>query len=90
MKLTDRQLEVLKSLAYAHKYGFVRPMDLGGTDASHHSHTLAALVRKGLAKRQARGGLFRGAWRYRITDAGLALLSPLRGGGEESESRDAE
>jgi len=46
------------------------PRFLGGTDGSHHSTTLAQLVRKGLAERRARGGHTRSAWEYRRTSAG--------------------
>jgi hypothetical protein len=49
---------------------WVTPRLLGGTDGSHHSATLAQLVRKGFAKRRLRGGHTRSAWEYRRTPAG--------------------
>lgn len=47
-----------------------RPMDLGGHDGSHHSRTLAKLVRLGLAERRQRGALCatRGSWEYRALE----------------------
>ena len=49
MKISDRQCDVLRSLA---AYGdWAQPMDVGGRDGSHHSATLNQLVRKGLAER---------------------------------------
>jgi hypothetical protein len=53
--LPERQLDVLDTLAV---YGdWARPMDIGARDGAHHSATLMALVRKGLAKRRLRGSL---------------------------------
>ena len=46
------------------------PRMLGGTDGSHHSATLAQLVRKGLAEQSNRGGHTRNVWQYRRTPAG--------------------
>lgn len=61
--LTDRDLEVLDQLPTDE---YVRPMDVGGRNSSHHSATLAKLVRYGLAeqKRHYRG-ITGGHWRYR-------------------------
>ena len=45
---------------------FVRPMDIGGTDASHHSGDLKALVNAGLVERKRFYiGLSSGHYRYR-------------------------
>ncbi|MDF2506248.1 MAG: hypothetical protein K0Q52_107 [Microbacterium sp.] len=70
MKLTELQLEVLDQVGTR----WLRPMDMGARDGSHHSAVLAALVRKGLVERTQRGGLAyaRGSYVYRITTQGLA------------------
>lgn len=44
---------------------WVRPMDVGGRDASHHSATLNKLVRLGLAERKRRAGHIRPSYLYR-------------------------
>ena len=55
VKLTPRQLDVLDSLKV---FGdWARPMDIGARDGSHHTATISALVRKGLAERRLRGSL---------------------------------
>lgn len=81
MRLNERQLEVLRELEHANhgsKYTLLwaRPLDVGGSNDSHHSKTLAALVKKGLVKRQQRSALngSRGSWQYRITDAGRQVV----------------
>jgi hypothetical protein len=54
-QLTDRQRDLLGSLAV---FGdWARPMDIGARDGSHHTATLRALVKKGLAERRLRGSL---------------------------------
>ena len=64
--LTDRDREVLASLPTDE---WVRPMDVGGTNASHHSATLQRLVRYGLAEQKRHYvGLSGGHWRYRRSD----------------------
>lgn len=92
--LTARDLETLRALRSASdsaikhdcreagSQGFVRTMDCGGTDGSHHSVTLVKLVKRGLAevymareKKPWRSKLG-GGKRYRITDAGRAMLPP--------------
>lgn len=82
MKLTEREMELLTELGqpWAIKAGWARPMDLGASDASHHSGTLRSLVRKGYAERIPRSttrtdidrdGTGRSpSWLYRITEAG--------------------
>jgi hypothetical protein len=57
--------------------GWVRPMDLGGKDGSHHSATLAKFVRYGWVHRRLRGGHTRAAYSYRATPTGRALLAAL-------------
>ena len=55
-KLPERQRDILAALAIDDG-GWVRPMDVGATDGSHHGMTLRALVKKGLAERKLRGSL---------------------------------
>lgn len=50
MFLSDRQRDVLGSLVVYG--GWARPMDVGGTDGSHHSTTLSQLATRGLAERK--------------------------------------
>lgn len=67
--LSPRAFELLTWLSDEQ---WVKPMDLGGRDGSHHSGTLALLVRHGLAERRRRTkpwGAVR-AWMYRRTSAG--------------------
>ncbi len=47
--LSERQREVLGNLA-AYKTVFVRPMDVGGRDWSHHAKTLMTLVGRELVE----------------------------------------
>jgi hypothetical protein len=72
--LTTRQRDLLYHQLDDERWS--TPMMLGGTDGSHHSATLAQLVRKGLAERSLRGGHTRNVWRYRRTP--LGLLAVLR------------
>lgn len=44
--------------------GWTTPMRIGGTDASHHSSTLARLVKRGLVERRQR---YR-AFEYRLAE----------------------
>lgn len=65
-------LDGLRVLEFAQKLGksWWRPMDVGGFDGSHHSRTLAKLVKLGLAERRQRGSLagIRSSWEYRALD----------------------
>lgn len=70
----EEVLSELRRLSARHPDMWFRPMDVGGHDASHHSHTLAKLVRKGLAERRKRRSIAnviaqsrRGSWEYRAT-----------------------
>lgn len=55
--------------------GWVMPMDCGGSNGSHHSYTLHKLAKRGLCDRRKYGGQReKGSCRYRINDAGRALL----------------
>lgn len=68
--VSERDLEVLRDLCS--QSDWARPMDCGGTDSSHHSATLARLVRWGFAERKRRAGWTRPSWLYRITGNGIA------------------
>lgn len=68
VRLTSRQRDLLYH-QLPDKF-WCSPRMLGGTDGSHHSATLAQLVRKGLAERRLRGGHTRSAWEYRRTPTG--------------------
>ena len=81
--LSERSFELLVHLAAFDLDLWLRPMDLGGTDGSHHSVTLQRLTRRGLVERRRREvppvadlvelAERRGSWEYRATDAGRAL-----------------
>ena len=59
---------------------WLRPMDLGGSDASYHSASLARLVARGLAERKCRGS--DRSFRYRLTAEGQqAAADAVRVGG---------
>lgn len=61
--LTERDRDILDALPVDE---FVRPMDVGGRDSSHHSATLAKLMRHGLVERKRHyRGVTGGHWRYR-------------------------
>ena len=68
IRLTTRQRDLLYHQLSDEVW--LTPMMMGGTDGSHHSGTLAQLVRKGLAERSNRGGHTRNVWQYRRTRAG--------------------
>ncbi|MBL4699866.1 MAG: hypothetical protein JKX85_01280 [Phycisphaeraceae bacterium] len=55
MKLTRRQNDLLEELRIHGRW--VRPMDIGGNNGSHHSATLRQLWRKGLIQRLPRNTL---------------------------------
>lgn len=48
-QITKRQRDVLRDLSVTE---FLRPMDVGGRDGSHHSATLAQLAKLGLVERK--------------------------------------
>jgi predicted DNA-binding ArsR family transcriptional regulator len=79
-ELTQLQRDVLEQCSTT----WLRPMDMGGRDGSHHTSVLKALVRKGLVERQRRIGSIgaRGSYRYRLTAAGDAELRRAAGGSE--------
>lgn len=94
MRVTPRELEVLRDLAQAVRANpgrRIAPIDLGGRDGSHHSHTLAQLCKKGLATRRKYtffgdcsckcgpdamfGHRCRGSFAYGITEEGIRLAA---------------
>ena len=74
-------LDVLRVLELTQQTGqyWARPMDVGGYDGSHHSRTLAKLVKLGLAERRQRGALcaIRGSWEYRALETPNANVTGL-------------
>lgn len=58
--LNKRELDVLRSLD---DEIWVRPMEVGGSDGSHHSTTLARLARRGLVERHKSCHCGPGSWR---------------------------
>jgi len=50
--LTMRERDVLSSLVHQPRSAWLRPMDVGGRDGSHHSATLRQLVAMGLVERK--------------------------------------
>jgi hypothetical protein len=100
MKLTANRIEVLRELRGSEqsKYGgrhfnlpdgrrvrMFAPIDFGGSNDSHHSHTATALAKYGLVDRYkySTGHLnnfnsrVKGACVYALTDAGRKLVSML-------------
>lgn len=74
--LTERDREVLLALS---SEDWHRPMDVGGTDRSHHSATLQKLVRYGLAEQKRfYRGVSGGHWRYRSVNMVQQALSHVR------------
>jgi chromosome segregation and condensation protein ScpB len=70
--ITPRQRDILLDMAAR---GFVRPMDIGAHNGSHHSATLGQLVRKGLVEKRTRGSVR--SFRYRLTEKGNAEVAVL-------------
>lgn len=74
--LTSRDIEVLTELPTDE---WVRPMDIGGADSSHHSATLRKLVRLGLAEQLRHyRGVSGGHWRYRRVDMVQQAIGHVR------------
>lgn len=91
--LTDRDLDTLEELAAANRdrlkhdieEGWAKPMDIGASDASHHSATLKKLVRRGLVdirdastKRPGASRYYRAGCWYRINLNGLDAIKTRR------------
>lgn len=82
-KLSEREREVLGGLEYeARQFAlghrtrdYSRPMDVGGSNSSHHSKTLTKLSERGLVEKKRWAGHCRRSYRYKITSEGLRLLS---------------
>ena len=77
--MTARQRELLMCLyhyrdtepVYSRQgLGWLRPIELGGRDASWHSGVLLQLVKKGLVMRRHYGS--DRSWVYKITQGGVA------------------
>jgi hypothetical protein len=71
-------LEGLRGQGYSEEDGYVwcRPMDIGATDASYHSHVLRRLFWDGLVEKKRRyAGISGGSNLYRITELGIAWLA---------------
>lgn len=79
-KLTEDDRDVLLCL----NTEWLRPMDVGGHDGSHHSRVLAKLARKGLADRARRDSIAnmiggsRGSYIYRLSAEGLRVAQHLK------------
>lgn len=70
--LKNREVIVLLNMAHG---DWVRPMDVGGSDGSHHSYTLRKLADMGLVEQDVRGGRqIRKAYKYRLTEKGKTVL----------------
>ena len=94
--LTERDIEVLEILHWVNRESsyilkWARPLDLMGSNGSHHSSTLRKLEGKGLVQSKV-GGLpepkegdprivlrrgQRGSRRYRITESGVIALKQI-------------
>jgi len=68
-ELCDRHRQVLAQLVQIGDW--IRPMEIGAYNGSHHHATLKRLVAKGMAERERRDGCER-SYRYRATDRGRA------------------
>ncbi|ARB13722.1 hypothetical protein Ccr2_gp191c [Caulobacter phage Ccr2] len=54
-------------------------MDVGGSNGSHHSATLAKLVKRGLAEATQRSAaMSRGSKEYRVSEKGLEVYNAQR------------
>ena len=72
--LSENEMEVLENARGTSDW--LRPMDFGGYDGSHHSRTAARLVRRGFMEREERQSVarIRPVFLYRITAAGDAAI----------------
>jgi predicted transcriptional regulator len=81
--MSELDMELLRDLAWAQS-NWLRPMDLGGTDASAHSRRLRRLVSMGLVERKRRDSIMnnlgsrRGSYVYRITKAGRTHIQQVK------------
>jgi hypothetical protein len=85
-RLSDIERDILGCLDNE----WVRPMDIGGSDGSRHSHVLAGLVKMGLVERKLRGGSIagiRGSYVYRLATAMRSVdLGSTEGGKVEAKT----
>jgi len=80
--LTDRDIDVLETLVFAtisrvrlNQSCWMQPLDLGGSNGSHHSYTLHKLAKRGLCHRRKWGSKrAKGSCDYRANAAGLEWL----------------
>lgn len=75
MNLTDKQYDVLRELR---DDVFLKPMDFGAWDASHHSGTARRLAKQGLVEMKGYRNYSRSVYSYRRTPAGSAALEAER------------
>lgn len=83
--LTERDIETLQELVRVHadwkRMGidrFPAPMDVGGTNGSHHSQTLRKLCARGLCVMHKSGGRrAKGSIRYESNEVGIAYLREI-------------
>lgn len=73
-ELTPRQRELFRALE--EHGGWASPADLGGTSGSHHTHTLRALVAKGIVEKTQTEVFRSGRYRARETVAPTARAQP--------------
>ena len=72
-RLRDSETDLLRWLTVDE---WQRPMDIGGTDGSHHSSTLKQLIEKGFVVRRRRSSIMnslgssRGSYEYRKSPIG--------------------
>lgn len=77
--LTQNQFDVLREMHLSEDkcegdYPWFRPMDIGGSDASHHSRTLRLLAKKGYVRTKRRSLGSRGSYLYSLTTEGWIAL----------------
>lgn len=75
--LTENEREILWSTAGDGPDEWIRPMDAGGRNGSHHSATLRKLVKRGLFTMRQLGGK-KSSCRYKITPLGNQVGIALR------------
>ena len=78
-KLSPRDFDTLSHVSrFKARNLWCAPLLVGGSDASHHSATMAKLARWGLLERRERGGgPCRVAWEYRATKHGRAFVAQV-------------
>lgn len=72
--MTPRETQILERMTG----NWLRPMDVGGTDASYHSVVLARMVPKGWVERKRGGEIGNRQWSWRITEKGAQALANHR------------